>query len=84
MMQVVLYSRPGCHLCEQALLELRVLHSETRERMSFELTEVNIESDPEIEKKFLFEIPVIEVDGVIVTSVPVEMDVVRAALRDTL
>lgn len=83
MMQVVLYSRPGCHLCEQALLELRVLHSETRERMSFELTEVNIESDPEIEKKFLFEIPVIEVDGVIVTSVPVEMDAVRAALRDT-
>jgi hypothetical protein len=51
--------------------------------MSFELTEVNIESDPEIEKKFLFEIPVIEVDGVIVTSVPVEMDAVRAALRDT-
>ena len=76
MAQVVLYSRPGCHLCERAMAALRRL----RATLAFELREIDIESDPELERRFLLEIPVIEVDGVVVSSAPVDMVAVRAAL----
>jgi glutaredoxin len=75
--QVVLYNRPGCHLCDdawQALDELQVT-------LPFSLREVDIESDPELERRFMLEIPVIEVDGTVVTQAPVDLDAVAAALR---
>ena len=78
MRQVILYSRPGCHLCEQALAALRELRPAVPE--GFELREVNIESDPGLERRFLLEVPVIEVDGVVVTGAPVDLDAVRLAL----
>jgi glutaredoxin len=74
--RVVFYSRPGCHLCEQAMETLR----ELRGTLSFELREVNIESDPELERRFMLEIPVIEVDGVVVTQAPVDLELVREAV----
>ena len=74
--RVTLYSRPGCHLCEQALSALRRLNAST----PFELHEVNIESDPALERRFLLEIPVIAVDGAVVTQAPVDLEAVRAAL----
>lgn len=83
MTQVVLYSRPGCHLCARALVALRALRASPGDGLLFELTEVNIEADPELERRFLLEIPVIEVDGAVVTRAPVEMAAVRAALAGT-
>ena len=59
MHQVVLYSRPGCHLCDvarEAILSLR-------ERLGFEFTEVDIEADDELELEYGIRIPVVEVDG---------------------
>jgi hypothetical protein len=53
---------------------------ELRGTLSFELREVNIESDPELERRFMLEIPVIEVDGVVVTQAPVDLEVVREAV----
>jgi glutaredoxin len=56
---VVLYSRPGCHLCDvarEAILSLR-------ERLGFEFTEVDIEADDELELEYGIRIPVVEVDG---------------------
>ena len=79
MTQVVLYSRPGCHLCARALVALRALRASPGDGLLFELTEVNIEADPELERRFLLEIPVIEVDGAVVTRAPVEIAAVRAA-----
>ena len=74
--QVVLYSSPGCHLCEEAATLLRDLQ---RSR-DFAFFEVDIHSDPELERLYLIEIPVIEVDGVVVTQAPVEIDRVAAAV----
>ena len=48
--------------------------------VSFELSEVNIESDRELERRFMLEIPVIEVDGVVVTKAPVDLEAVREAV----
>jgi hypothetical protein len=56
---VTLYSRPGCHLCEQAREE--VLRA--RARVPFELVEIDIEGDPELHRRYLERIPVVAVDG---------------------
>ncbi|HZI50043.1 MAG TPA: glutaredoxin family protein [Pyrinomonadaceae bacterium] len=58
--QVTLYSKPGCHLCEEMKLEIaRANCAEV-----FELEEVNIESDPELWTRYRFDIPVLLIDGV--------------------
>ena len=59
MHQVVLYSRPGCHLCDvarEAILSLR-------ERLGFAFEEIDIEADDELELEYGIRIPVVEVDG---------------------
>jgi len=74
--QVVLYGSAGCHLCEDASAQLR----ELQRSRDFVFYEVDIHSDPELERLYLIEIPVIEVDGVVVTQAPVDIDRVRAAV----
>jgi glutaredoxin len=56
---VVLYSRPGCHLCDVARESILSL----RERLGFEFAEVDIEADDELELEYGIRIPVVEVDG---------------------
>ena len=57
--QVVIYSKPGCHLCEDAAVQLYRL----RQAHPFELREVNILSDPETFERFKHDIPVVFIDG---------------------
>ena len=57
--RVILYGKPGCCLCEEALAVLRDMQIEAL----FELVEVDIESDPALYARFIETIPVIEVDG---------------------
>ena len=59
MHQVVLYSRPGCHLCDVAREAIVSL----RERLGFEFEEVDIEADEELELEYGIRIPVVEIDG---------------------
>jgi uncharacterized membrane protein len=56
MITVTLYTRPGCHLCEQAKADLESL----RDQYPHRLVEIDIESDPALLKKYMAEIPVIE------------------------
>lgn len=80
MRRVVLYGRPGCHLCSdaQALLE------EIREAgAEFEIDVVDIEADPDLHRKFLERIPVIELDGIIVSELVPNADTLWRTL-DTL
>ena len=58
--QVILYTRPGCHLCEEAKQEMRAASCANE----YTLQEINIESDPELLKRYQYDIPVIFVDGV--------------------
>ncbi|HEV2175921.1 MAG TPA: glutaredoxin family protein [Terriglobia bacterium] len=55
----MIYSKPGCHLCEDAAAQLQKLQQAHR----FELREVNILSDPATFEKFKYEIPVVFIDG---------------------
>ncbi|MGH2832482.1 MAG: glutaredoxin family protein [Solirubrobacteraceae bacterium] len=56
---LTLYTRPGCHLCEQAVSELQALRSE----LDFELTEVDISTDDGLLRAYFERIPVAVLDG---------------------
>jgi hypothetical protein len=75
--RVVLYARPDCHLCDEARSGLEQLRATGK---SFELDEVNIESDDGLHSRFLERIPVIELDGEIVSELGLDADGLRARL----
>lgn len=56
---VIIYSRPGCHLCEEA--KQAIENSNCSDRYALE--EVDIESDDELLKKYKHDIPVVTIDG---------------------
>jgi glutaredoxin len=56
---VIIYSRPGCHLCDEAKLVIK--NSGCSDK--FTLEEVNIESDEELLRKYKYDIPVVMIDG---------------------
>jgi glutaredoxin len=74
---VVVYSRPGCHLCEEAIERIVALHAEG---YRFELHEVDIESHDLLLRRYLERIPVVEVDGVEVSELILDAAAVRARL----
>ena len=57
--ELVVYSRPGCHLCEEAMATLTPLCAELRLR----LREVDIEGDDALHQRYLERIPVLVLDG---------------------
>jgi len=58
--QVIIYSKPGCHLCDEA--KESILAAGCNDQIT--LTEINIESDPELMSKYRYDIPVIAINGV--------------------
>ena len=54
-MTLVLYGRPGCHLCDEARAVL--------ERIGHPFEEVDIEADDRLLARYLERIPVIALDG---------------------
>ena len=59
MLTLTLYSRPECCLCE----EMKAVLTQVRQAAPFELEEINISLDPELEARFGQEIPVLFVNG---------------------
>jgi len=78
-MNVVLYTRPGCHACDEAREAILSLRDSIG---GFELREVDIDADDELHRRFLERIPVVEVDGNIVAELDVQPAAVRAALAE--
>jgi glutaredoxin len=59
MHEVVVYSKPGCHLCDVVKQTLTSLEGQG----GFLWREVNIEDDPELRRLYWDQIPVVFVDG---------------------
>ena len=57
--RVTLYSRPGCHLCDDARLVIEEVCAEAGTTYD----EVSIADDPDLERRFGHEVPVTFVDG---------------------
>jgi glutaredoxin len=77
MTEIVVYSRPGCHLCEEAIEAIVALHGEG---YRFALHEVDIESDDLLLRRHLERIPVVEVDGTVVSELVLDQADLRAKL----
>jgi glutaredoxin len=75
--RVRLYSRPGCHLCDEARAVIAAVCAELGE----EFDEVSIDDDPELRERFGEEIPVTFVDGRQHDFWRVDAERLRAALR---
>ena len=58
--RVVLYSKPGCHLCEEMKAEM----SKARCADLYSLEEINIEGDAVLLARYGSEIPVLWINGV--------------------
>ena len=58
-LQVKLYTRPGCHLCDEAKREM--LAADCRDL--YELEEINVDTDPELRRRYGWDIPVVTVNG---------------------
>ena len=74
--RVSVYHAAGCHLCERALAKVRAL----REELEFELEEIAIEGDSELEARYRELIPVVEIDGERVFTYYVHDDAFRRRL----
>lgn len=57
---VTIYSRPGCHLCEEARASIQAAGCGDE----FTLEEVNIDEDAALRDRLQFDIPVIFINGV--------------------
>lgn len=54
-LEVTLYTRPGCHLCDEARSQIAPLLAEFGAR----LREVNIDADPVLRERYNLDVPVI-------------------------
>jgi glutaredoxin len=57
--EVVVYSRPDCHLCADAMAALRGLQAE----LGFDLKERDIDGEEALQRAYFERIPVVTLDG---------------------
>jgi glutaredoxin len=74
---VVLYARPDCHLCDEVRAQLEALQAEG---LRFALEEVDIDSDDRLLTPYLERIPVVTLDGEIVSELGLDPGELRARL----
>ena len=60
MTTITIFSRHGCHLCDDAQSTLESL----QEELNFEIKVVNIDEDAELVKLYSDQVPVIHIDGI--------------------
>ncbi len=71
------YTRPGCHLCEEALRVLEVIRSE----FDFEIQRVDISESPELDELYGTQIPVAKLDGRTILKHRADEKLLRRILR---
>ena len=61
MIALTIYSRPGCHLCDEMKAAVRRVAGSLTASITIE--EIDISTDPDLEARYGLEIPVLLVDG---------------------
>ena len=74
---VTVYSKPDCHLCEQAMASLRALQA----RLDFELQELDIGAEEALHRAYFERIPVVLLDGEELCEFKVSEELVRERLE---
>ena len=76
---VIVYHAEGCHLCERALAQVRAL----RDELGFELQEVDIGGEPELERRYRELLPAVEIGGQTAFTYYVHEDAFRRKLAQS-
>jgi len=74
--RVVMYGKPGCHLCDVAREVVEIVCAD----VGLDFTEINIWDDPASADLYAARVPVIVVDGREVAQFRVDSQQLRAAL----
>jgi glutaredoxin len=74
---VVLYTRDGCHLCDEA----RAVIERIRATEGFAFEEIDIDGEDRLVRDYGFRVPVVAVDGHELFEISVDPDALRAAVR---
>ena len=75
---VTIYSRPGCHLCEEAKAQIAPLLNEFGAR----LTEINIDEDSQLRARYDYDVPVIFLGARMAAKHRVDLTQFRRQLGD--
>jgi glutaredoxin len=75
--KVIVYSRPGCHLCQEAKENMLGAGCDRE----FEIEEINIDDDPTLGQLYKYDIPVVFINGVKAFKHRVEAREFRRKLR---
>lgn len=78
MAHVTVYSKPGCHLCEEALRTLTRLQAQT----PFTLEEISILDDPALFAEYGEQIPVVLLNGEFLFEYTVDAGRLRQRLQE--
>ena len=77
-LQITLYTRPGCHLCEEARQQMAPVLAE----FGAELLEVNIDADPALRELYSNDVPVIFLGARKIAKHRVDLVQLRRQLAD--
>jgi len=75
-LQIILYTKPGCHLCDDLLAQLRSMQNE----LTFDILERNIEHEPDDYAHFRHQIPVLNIPGRDLLCPPHDATIIRQAI----
>ncbi len=78
MAHVTVYSKPGCHLCEEAVRLLQ----RVQKQHPFALEEVNIQEDPALLAEYGEQIPVVMLNGTFLFEYAVDEARLRQLLKE--
>jgi glutaredoxin len=73
---VRVYHAEGCHLCDRA----RAVVAKLRAELGFELEEIAVDGEPELEARYREWLPVVEIDGERAFTYYVQPDAFRRKL----
>jgi glutaredoxin len=76
--EVTFYTRPGCHLCDEAKAAIAPLLAQ----FGAALREVNIDEDPVLKQRYGWDVPVIFIGAHQVAKHRVDIERFRRQLRD--
>ena len=77
MIALIIYSRPGCHLCE----EMKAAVERAARTVDLTLREIDVSTDPALEHVYGLEIPVLLMDGKKVAKYRVTAEELTRILR---
>lgn len=75
---VTLYTKPGCHLCDDALNALQ----RVQKVQPFTLEEVNVQADPALLAEYGEQIPVVTLNGAFLFEYEVDETRLRQLLKE--